>query len=221
MQYTIKDVTMTEAALGNAVFYCGVRDDVLYRRNFFNYETNTEMHWLDAIDLADLTVPYGIFRADRMRLVRKPSAVTLSSYGFPSENAEIREVRKGNDTAFVISGTDGHGRKISMAMTVFMGFDEMSTVTSKGTNPDRKDSVIIYATAHRNAQYSAKEGHLLLSQVITRADGKDFSEDDLFPVKEIIWANESDRAFEYPTILFKNGRKVRISFDSIESRLTT
>ncbi len=221
MSYTIKDASMTEAKTANALYHCGVKDDVFYRRAFFDYETETEMHWIDAMDLADFTVPYGIFRADRMRLVRKPSVVTLSSFGFPAGDTETKEFKKDGATAIVIKGTDGHGRKISMAMTLFMGFDEINTVFSKGTNSDKKDSVIIYATAHRNAQYSAKEGHLLLSQIITRADGGDFTEDDLFPVKEIAWANESDRVFEYPTVILKSGRKIRISFDSIESRLTT
>ncbi len=219
MQYTVKDASMKEAELGNAIFYCGVKDEVLYRRAFFNYETNTEMHWLDMIDLADFTVPYGIFRVDKMRLVRKPAVVTLSSYGFPAENAEIKEIKKDNATAYVLKGTDGHGRKVSMAMTVFMGFDEMNTLVSKGTNSDTKDSVIVYGAAHRKEQYSAKEGHLLISQILTRSDGGDFTEEDIFPVKEITYESDSDKAFEYPAVVFKNGRKVRVSFDSMENEL--
>ncbi|MCR5822831.1 MAG: DUF2264 domain-containing protein [Lachnospiraceae bacterium] len=219
MQYTVKDATMSEVSVGNAVFYAGVENDVLYRRQFFNYELETEMHWIDAMDLADFTVPYGVFRVDRMRIVRKPVTVTLASYGFPDVSADIKKLEKDGAKAFVLKGKDGHGRSISMAMTCFYGFDEMGSVTSGGTNPDRGDSVIVYGAGHRNKLYSAKEGHMMVSQVITRADGGEFTEEDIFPLKEMTYESAEDEALEIPTLIFRDGRKVRISFEGIESKL--
>jgi hypothetical protein len=219
MQYTIKDETMDVPHTANTLFYAGVENDVFYRRAFFDHGPETEMHWLNAIDLADFTVPLGVFRADRIRLVRKPAVVTLSSYGFPDKNAEVRRVEKNGAVAYVLKGKDGRGRDISLAMTVFNGFDEEGYETSLGTNPDGKDSLIVFAKAHRNKAYSAKEGYLLFSQVITSAEGRDFTEDELFSLNEITYASESDRAFGYPTLVLKDGRRMRICFDGIEDRL--
>jgi hypothetical protein len=219
MQYTIKEKTMVEPVPANALFYGEVRDEVLYRREFFNFNLETEMHWINAIDLADFTVPYGIFRADRARLVRKPSLITLSSYGFPDVNADIKRLEKNGAKAVLLTGLDGHGRKISMAMTVWDAFDEIDTILSKGTNPDRGDSLIIYATRRVEKMYAGSENKFLLSQVITRADGMEFSEEDIFPFKAVAFETPSDRALERPTLVFSDGRKVKISFEGIEKGL--
>ncbi len=221
MQYTIKDETLEKPITANAVYYSGVREDVFYRRAFFDYEPETEMHWQNAVDLADFAVPYGIFRADRIRLVRKPAIVTLASYGFPDANASVTRLEKDNAVAYVLKGKDGHGRDISLAMTLYNGFDEAGSIISHGTNPDSGDSVIIYGAGHRTKMYSAKEGYMMLSQVITRADGKAFTEDDIFPLKEMTYETPEAKALEKPTLVFKNAKRVHISFENIESALTT
>lgn len=44
---------------------------------------------MQALSLADMTVPYEILRADRLRLFRCPVTYTLGAYGFPDNGTSI------------------------------------------------------------------------------------------------------------------------------------
>ena len=57
-QYVLHDVTTDTYDRANVTFWHGERDGVLYRRQFFGYELETECHWIQAVNLADYTVPY-------------------------------------------------------------------------------------------------------------------------------------------------------------------
>ena len=74
----------------NATFWHGEKEGVLYRRQFWEYGTDTETHWRTAIDLADFAMPYGIMRADKIRLFRRPIRLTLGSFGFPDNGTDIQ-----------------------------------------------------------------------------------------------------------------------------------
>ncbi|MCD8119459.1 MAG: DUF2264 domain-containing protein [Lachnospiraceae bacterium] len=89
MQYTLKDIRSGHIERCNVTFWAGERDGVLYRRQFFEYRLDRECQWMQAVNLADIAVPYGILRADKLRLYRWPVEVTLGSFGFPDNGTEI------------------------------------------------------------------------------------------------------------------------------------
>lgn len=67
-QYVLYDGVSDEIKKGNVTYWHGLKNDVLYRRQFFNYDLENECHWIQAMNLADFTVPYGVIRADKLRL---------------------------------------------------------------------------------------------------------------------------------------------------------
>lgn len=87
-QYVMRDATLGGCSLANVTFWHGEKEEVLYRRQFFDYRLDLECHWMQAMNLADFAVPNGIFRADKLRLHRAPIELTLGSYGFPDNGTE-------------------------------------------------------------------------------------------------------------------------------------
>lgn len=222
-QYVLHDVTTDTYDKANVTFWYGEKDGVLYRRQFFGYELETECHWIQAVNLADYTVPCGVVRADKIRLFKKPVELTLGAYGFPDNGTEIiaKEQKYEGGTAHVVilKGKDFTGREKQLAMTIYDGWDSLKTVNSTGTNPDSERSIVVYAeTARRN--HNHYEQAILVSQVITKEDLTDFTEDELFPIQKITYADPQSRGGYGPvTIMHKDGTSKTIDFDGIEGQL--
>lgn len=219
MQYALKD---RDGAIErcNATFWGGSRNGVLLRRQFFDLEPETEMHWRYVLDLADFPVTHGIIRADRLRLYRTPISLTLGSYGFPDNGTEITRRERGGTRAIILKGHDHTGREKQLAMTIYDGWDELGIINSRGTNPDSADSVVIYAKTARTKQYGC-EGAILISQVITKESLEDFTDDELFPICSVSYTDKERRGSFGPIRLtLADGTEKIIDFSGIEGRLS-
>lgn len=220
MQYVLTDEKNAPHRC-NATFWFGSRKGVLYRRQFFDYELYRETHWNQAITLADFPVEYGIIRADRLRLCRTPIFLTLGAYGFPDNGGtEITERNCGGARAIVLKGRDFTGQEKQLAMTIYDGWSKLQVLHSSGTNPDSERSVIVYAETSRTKQYG-NEPAVLISQTITKESHEDFTDDEIFSVKEIIYT-DPDRtgSFGDVTVRLKSGIERCICFEGIEGNLT-
>ena len=220
MQYVLHNEGENECQKANAVLWHGLKDGVLYRRQFFNYNLMDETHWRQAINLADFPVEYGIIRADKLRLFRAPITLSLGAYGFPDNGTEITEQANGTAKAIILKGCDRMGKPKQLAMTIYDGWDELEVMKSNGTNPDSPNSLIIYAKTKRSKQYG-NEQYILISQVITKETHEAFSEDELFPIKEVIYSDTAKHGgYGDIKIELVNGQKRIINFDGIEGKLT-
>lgn len=200
----------------NVTFWHGQRDGVLYRRQFFQYRLNCETHWMQALNLADFPVEYGILRADKIRLFREPVTLTLGAYGFPDNGTEILRKSSKNAKAVILKGHDHTGQEKQLAMTIYDGWDDIDIIHSEGTNPDSLKSVVVYAKTAREKRYGY-DRFILLSQVITKESQEDFSEEELFPIEEVIYTDKEKCGGYGPvTIRLKNGKEYRIDFGGIE-----
>ena len=222
-QYVLHDVTTDTYDRANVTFWHGERDGVLYRRQFFGYDLGTECHWMQAVNLADYAVPYGVMRADKIRLCRKPVELTLGAYGFPDNGTEVitreQEYEGGTARAVILKGKDFTGREKQLAMTIYDGWDSLKTVNSTGTNPDSERSVIVYAETARRS-HNHYEQAILVSQVITKEALADFTDDELFPIRKIAYTDPQARGGYGPvTITHRDGSVKVIDFDGIEGRL--
>ncbi len=197
-QYVLFDETDRNIEKCNVTLWHGEKDGVLYRRQYFNYTLDRECMWMQAISLADFTVPYGLIRADRIRLFRRPVTLTLGSFGFPDNGTEMEtkektftssDGREHTARAIVLKGTDSLGNKKQLAMTIYDGWDSLNIVKSSKTNPESENSIIIYATAKREKQYGSNEPYMLISQTLTREDHEDFSDEDLFAINDITYSD--------------------------------
>lgn len=218
-QYVLRDITSGKRSLANVTFWHGEKDGVLYRRQFFDYNLSTECHWIQAINLADFAVPYGVMRVDKMRLHRCPVEFTLGSYGFPDNGTEIIRKENGTAKAIILKGHDATGKEKQLAMTIYDGWDELLVVHSEGTNPDSEKSVVIYAVRAREKQYGY-EPYVMISQVITKESLTDFTDDELFPVASVEYTDKEHCGGYGPVTLFmKDGSRKTVEFEGIERKL--
>ncbi len=219
-QYVLSYDTGAEEERPNVCLWHGEKNGILYRRQFFNYDLDRECMWMQAVNLADFPTAFGIFRADRIRLYHRPVTITLGAFGFPDNGTEILRKEEGPAKAVILKGRDSLGKKKELAMTIYDGWDDLDWVNSQGTNPESENSIIVYAKTARKKQYGGAEPCMLISQVLTRESHEDFRDEDLFPVKKILY---SDRylsgAYGSVRILMKSGEEKTISFEEIEGHL--
>lgn len=234
-QYLLFEAGAEHPSRGNLTVWCGEKDGVLYRRQFFDGNLETEQHWLQAVNLADFPVGRGIFRVDKLRLIRRPAALTLGSYGFPDnpgrDGTWTKIIRKEEELpdgslaqAVILIGRDHTGLQRQMAMTCYRGWEKLDVIHSKGTNPDSENSIVVYASMESRKQYGSAEPYLLISQVITaELPGRDteecvFAQEELFPVREIIYEDAARTgAYGTTTLHMKNGETKKINFEGIEA----
>lgn len=218
MQYVLSDGGGNPQKC-NVTFWCGEKDGVLYRRQFFSYSLSCETHWMQALNLADFPVSYGIIRADKLRLFRTPVRLTLGAYGFPDNGTEISEKSSGGAKAIILKGHDKNGTEKQLALTIYDGWNDIGTIKSRDTNPDSEFSMIAYAQTERVKQYGC-EPFVLISQVITKESHEDFSEEELFPIREIVYSDREKRGSCGPVqIILKNGEERIVDFGEIEGRM--
>ncbi|MCD8327280.1 MAG: DUF2264 domain-containing protein [Lachnospiraceae bacterium] len=219
MQYIIEDGTSGELTRANVTFWAGERDGVLYRRQFFNYNLQTECHWMQAVNLADFPVPYGLIRADKFRFHRRPVTITLGAFGLPDNGTEVIRREKDGAKAIILKGKDFNGKEKQLAMTIYDGWTELEVMKSHGTNPDSENSLVIYARTERRKQYGY-EPYLLISQVITKESHEDFTEEELFPVSEVRYADpERCGGYGVTEICLKDGTVRDVNFEGLEGRM--
>lgn len=220
-QYVLKDLTSNSVSLANATFWSGVRDGVLYRRQYFNYRLDTETHWIQGLFLADFPMPYGILRVDKMKLFRRPVSFTLGAYGFPDNGTTISEYCEGNAKAVVLCGKDAMGQPRQLAMTIYDGWDTLKTAHSTGTNPDSEHSIIVYAETKRKKQYGGCEPYIMISQVITKESAEPFSQEEIFPIRSISYTDKAGCGTFGPiTIELKKGEKRIVNYELTEGNLS-
>lgn len=218
-QYVLYDELCGTNERCNVTFWHGLKNDVLYRRQFFSYRLDTECHWRQTLNLADFTVPNGIMRVDKLRLFCRPIELTLGAYGFPDNGTEITRLEKDNAKAIVLKGKDFTGREKQLAMTIYDGWDDIDYIESTGTNPDSEKSIIVYSKLSRKKQYGY-EPYILISQVITKESHEQFSEDEIFPIESIGYTDpEHCGGYGPVSVKLKNGDIKHIDFDSIEGKL--
>ncbi len=208
----------------NVTYWGGEKDGVLYRRQYFDYHTDAEYHWIQGMMIADFPVKKGIIRADRTRFFKKPVELWLGAYGFPDNGTRIEELTKefegGLAKAVVMYGTDSLGAPRAMAYTIYTGFSDIAIKHSEGTNPDSVKSIIPVAHYKATNYLHYDEPEMLISQVITDSTGGEFTEDEIFPIRKIEYEDEAENGgFGKVTIVLMDGTVRTIDYDGLEGRL--
>ena len=219
-QYSLTDITTGEVDRANVTFWYGEQNGVLYRKQYFKFILESERQCFQSVNLADFAVPFGIIRADKMMLIRRPVRLTLGAYGFPDNGTEIIEKSCGNAKAIILKGRDFTGREKQLAMTIYDGWDDIGYIHSTGTNPDSENSIVIYASADKKKQYGGYESYFLISQVITKESHEDFTEEELFPIYRIQYTDETGCGVTGPVkIVLKSGEEKVICFEGLEAKM--
>ncbi|KAF1303125.1 DUF2264 domain-containing protein [Enterococcus sp. JM9B] len=211
-QYVLQDLSSGHYERGNFIAWSGERKGILYRRLFFDFATPKEYTWINKLDLADFPVSNGLIRVDKPHFLRRSTAMTLGSFGFPDNGTKLSEISEGDAKAIILKGYDHNGNEKQMVMTIYKGWDNLAVYRSKGTNPDSLQSIIIFAKVNQ------KTPMLLISQILTKKNHEDFAVEEIFPIEEVDYDEASDAAFQI-TIKMKNGENKKIDYSSIEGNL--
>ncbi|MGN0299408.1 MAG: DUF2264 domain-containing protein [Lachnospiraceae bacterium] len=218
-QYVLEDLTANEIQKCNVTLWHGQKNEVLYRRQYFNYRLGCECHWMQAMNLADFVVPSGIIRVDKTRFFRNTVKLTLGAYGFPDNGTEVQFLRQGNAKAVVLKGHDFTGKEKQLAMTIYDGWDEIALLHSENTNPDSEKSIVVYAKMTRTKQYGYHP-FILISQVITKESLDNFTEEEIFPIRQIEYTDtEQCGGYGAVTVTLLDGTQRVVDFDGIEGQL--
>ncbi len=220
-QYVLKDNTTGRIEKANVTFWSGLSDEqVLYRKQIFDFELGREIHHNHKIYLADFPVENGIIRVDKLNPYRRPITLTLGAYGFPDNNTVIEFKEKGKYKAVVLKGYDYTGVEKQMAMTIFDGWDSIEIVKSVGTNPDSEKSIVIYGKLER-LKHFGYEPYILVSQVITKNSHVDFNEDEIFSVTAVEYSDSENCGGYGEVKVYTSSQGLRvIDFEGIEGRLS-
>ncbi len=220
-QYVLTDLSDGTNKRANVTYWAGEKDNVLYRRQYFGLPADGDFTWTQGINLADIAVPYGILRFDKHKLYKRPVKFSLGSYGFPDNGTSIYEFEKDGAKAVVLKGYDHEGNEKQMAMTLWDSFGEVKMISSTGTNPDSKKSIVLYGEATFNNQYDASEPYMMISQVITKENHENFSENELFPISSIEYEDHyRTGAYGKIKVSLKNNSIYTIDFSRMEANLT-
>lgn len=216
MQYSLQYEGAESSSIPNLILYGEEKDGVLYRKQYFDYVDTFQNQ--ASIDLADFAIPYGHLRVDKMRIPDKPYRLTFGSYGMPLEgkvNVEERKETEGaNGKAIILKGSRGQ-----IALVTYTGFDNMATKTRKGVSPVSDESMFVYGETTRKVQYAYKD-YVLISAILTKANGEEWTDKELFPVAKIVFTDKEQCGGYGPVQMsLKNGESYTIDYEGLEGRL--
>ena len=134
---------------------------------------------------------------------------------------EIIRRECGNAQAILLKGHDSTGQEKQLAMTIYDGWKHIDWLESQGTNPESEKSIVVYATAEFEKHYGSYEPYVMISQVITKENHVEFTEEELFPIASVEYEDSTQTgAYGTVTLHMKDGSRKCVNFDGIEARLT-
>lgn len=166
----------------------------------------------EKIDLADIVVPGGVVRVDRVRVPYK-TELTLAHYGLPHAGgaaAAVETLNVGRRKAIVC--TSGNR---SVAVVPVVGWSGVASAEHTGKNPEAEKSTVIYAHRTRRVDYGGME--VLVAVMLHRTDGKAWTAEELDIVKAckvIPWTKSGSPCGA--EVELRSGKIFEVDFGQIE-----
>ena len=165
----------------------------------------------ERIDLADIPIPGGVIRVDRVRVPYRYE-LQLGHYALPHLEGEAARVEQAGEG---LIASIGDGRKL--AMIPVHGWNRIKVTTHKGLNPETDESTVLYTERIRERDYSGME--VFVTVLLHRLDGGDWTEEELDPIQALDilpWA-PSGMACGVKLAL-KDGREYMIDYGNVDGR---
>lgn len=168
----------------------------VYRRNAV-METNKEV----SFQLADITLPNGILRVDRVTASDKSNLnLRLGHYALPDLGAGIKKYSKkvsGNKVKIIDNG------KYQLALLTFQNWGNMEFVDTKGLNPEAEKSKVVNVAT----QIKAGKTKEIVTLMLWKKSGEKWNTTDLFPINKI--KSQSGKV----EIELKSGHNFSVAFE--------
>ncbi|VGO14061.1 hypothetical protein PDESU_02618 [Pontiella desulfatans] len=165
----------------------------------------------ERIDLADIPIPSGIIRVDRVRVPYRYE-LQLGHFALPHLNGNAAIFEK---VGAGLMASIADGRKL--AMIPVHGWDSIKTEVHKGLNPEADESTVIYTERIREKDYSGME--VFVTVLLHRLDGGDWTDDELNPIQtmEVLpWAPSGTACGV--KLALKDGREYLIDYGNVDGR---
>jgi hypothetical protein len=184
----------------------------LYRQAIMRRPPNNGVGYI--IDLAEITIPGGVIRVDRSRLAFEYE-LTLGHFGMPHIGGQKAVINQFEDGDKKVITSSISGRRI--ALITYRGWDKLDSLVHTNRNAEADESTVIFAYKKRMAKNPPME--LMISVLIHRMDGNEWTEEDLSPIKDIqIMEITPDYSALGATITLFNGEKHEIDFKDIDGK---
>ncbi|MFT4107521.1 MAG: DUF2264 domain-containing protein [Lacrimispora sp.] len=216
MQYSLLYHGEKNAQVPNIIMYGGVKDGVLYRKQYFDFQYNFQGR--ASIDLADFSVANGHIRVDKMRIPEPPFTLTMGAYGFPKERdgkETVIEERTCQNAKAVIMRQKG----LQQAFVTYTAWEEIGVKERTGVNPDADISLLAYGSLRREKTYGY-EPYVMICAVLSKSDGSPWTDEELFPIETIEFTDKEQYGGYGPvTLAMKDGRTMTVDYEGLEGRL--
>lgn len=216
MQYSLTYGKEETGRVPNIMLYGGVRDGVLYRKEYFDFCHSFQGG--ASLELGDFSVANGMIRVDRMRIPDSPFTLTMGAYGMPAhaKGQPMEPVCREENNAQAMILNNG---KRQLALVIYHGFERLEVKRRSGVSAFGGESMLIYGVCRRERYYECGPG-VLVSAVLTKEGDAPWSDEELFPIRELRFGADGSLG-GYGTVILemKDGRTVTVDYEGLEGRL--
>jgi len=200
--------------ISQSMLFNGVIDDVVYRQAIMRRPPNNGVGYI--IDLAEITIPGGVIRVDRVRLAFEYE-ITLGHYGLPHLNGKAAEIIQfEEDDKKVITATIP-GR--SLALVTYNGWDQIEHKVHSNRNAEEDESTVIFARKKCLKKNPPME--LLISVMLHKTDNSEWTKEELNQIKNIEILDVTPNYSPLGAIItLADDTKYNIDFADIDGRRT-
>jgi len=200
----------------NLILYGGVRDGVLYRKEYFDFHYTFQ--GAAAIDLADFAVAGGMVRVDKMHIHEGPFTLTMGAYGFGAgedgTGIMVEEKAQGDARALILKKTG-----CQLAYVMYSGWEALEVKRREWVNPLGGPSYLAYGKLKRTRSYEYGP-YVMISAVLSKNDDSPWTMEELFPVEKISYTDaQGYGAYGPVTLYMKDGRVMTVDYEGIEGHL--
>jgi hypothetical protein len=190
--------------------YNGIRNNVIYRQAIMRKPPNNGVGYI--IDLAEITIPGGVVRVDRLRLAFEYE-ITLGHYGLPhidGRGAHIIQYER-SDRLVITSAIPGR----RLALIGYAGWDAVDIAANENRNAEANESSVIYLKKKNLKPNPPLE--LLITVMLHRTDNESWTPEELNPIANIDIRSIMPSGSPLGAILtMQNGSQYTVDFKDID-----
>lgn len=168
----------------------------------------------ERIDLADIVIPGGVIRVDRVRIPYRYE-LQLGHFGLSHLEGNVPVIREIEVDGFACRIASIPGRQL--AMVAVHGWDSLQHVCREGLNPEAPESTVLYTERIRKKDYIGIE--VFITVLLHRLDDESWTTDELMPVRsyEILPIAPSGQPCGV-SLQLKTGEQLIIDYGDLDGR---